>query len=78
MTPVTTACPEAGSKSVRDKKKKRKICGQVETRVHAALAIPATLAALGATFQAFPALCPCEPRLPRGDMQAVPCGTRKH
>ena len=41
---------------------------------HAALAMPATLAALGAIFQAFPALCPCEPRLPRGEMQAVPCG----
>ena len=34
--------------------------------------MPATLAALGAIFQAFPALCSCEPRLPRGEMQAVP------
>ena len=46
--------------------------------VHAALAMPATLAALGAIFQAFPALCPCEPRLPRGEMQAVPCGARSN
>ena len=30
--------------------------GLVETRVHAALAVAATLAALGAIFQAFPAL----------------------
>ena len=51
--------------------------GLVETRVHAALAMPATLAALGAILQAFPALCPCEPRLPRGD-QAVPCGARSN
>ena len=50
--------------------------GLVETRVHAALAMPATLAGLGAIFQAFPALCPYEPRLPRGEMQAVPCGAR--
>ena len=50
--------------------------GLVETRVHAALAIPATLAALGAIFQAFPALYPCEPGLPGGKMQAVPCGAR--
>ena len=50
----------------------------VETRVHAALAMHATLAALGAIFQAFPALCPCEPRLPRGEMQAVPCGARSN
>ena len=50
----------------------------VETRVHAALAMPAALAALGAIFQAFPALCPCEPRLPRGEMQAVPCGARSN
>ena len=42
--------------------------------MHAALAI--TLAALGAIFHAFPALCPCEPRPPRGEMQAVPCGAR--
>ena len=52
--------------------------GLVETRVHAALAMPATLAALGAIFQASPALCPCEPRLPRGEMQAVPCGARSN
>ena len=43
--------------------------GLVKPRVHAALAMPATLAALGAIFQAFPALCPCEPRLPHGEMQ---------
>ena len=49
-----------------------KIFGLVEARVHAALAMPATLAVPGAIFQAFPALCPCEPRLPRGEMQAVP------
>ena len=36
----------------------------------------ATLAALGAIFQAFRALCPCEPRLQRGEMQAVPRGAR--
>ena len=36
----------------------------------------ATLAALGTIFQASPALCPCEPRRPRGEMQAVPCGAR--
>ena len=35
--------------------------GLVETRVHAALAMPATFAALGGISQAFPALCPCEP-----------------
>ena len=52
--------------------------GLVETRVHSSLAMPATLAALGAIFQAFPALCPCEPRLPRGEMQAVPCGARSN
>ena len=40
--------------------------------------MPATLAALGAIFHAFPALCPCEPRLPRGEMQAVPCGARSN
>ena len=40
--------------------------------VHAALAINATLA----IFQASPALCPCEPCRPRGEMQAVPCGAR--
>ena len=56
----------------------QKIYGLVETRVHAALVMPATLAALGAIFQAFPALCPCEPRLPRGEMQAVPCGARSN
>ena len=32
--------------------------------------------ATGAIFQDFLALCPYEPRLPRGEMQAVPCGTR--
>ena len=52
--------------------------GLIETRVHAALAMPATLAALAAIFQAFPALCPCEPRLPRGEMQTVPCGARSN
>ena len=52
--------------------------GLVETRVHAALAMPTTLAALGAIFQACPALCPCEPRLPRGEMLAVPCGARSN
>ena len=41
-------------------------------------AVPATLAALGAIFQAFLALCPCEPRLPRGEMQVVPCGARSN
>ena len=39
--------------------------------VHAALAMHAILAALGTIFQAYPALCPCEPRHPLGDMQAV-------
>ena len=29
-------------------------------------------------FPSFPALCPCEPRLPRGEMQAVPCGARSN
>ena len=57
---------------------KNKIFGLVETRVHAALAMPATLAALGAIFQAFPVLCPCEPCLPRGELQAVPCGARSN
>ena len=57
--------------------------GLVETRVHAALAMHAALAALGAIFQAFPAqafpaLCPCEPRPPRGEMQAVSCGARSN
>ena len=47
---------------------------QGTTLLHAAIAT--TLPALGAIFQAFPALCPCEPRPPRGEMQAVPCGTR--
>ena len=56
----------------------QKIYGLVETRVHAALAMPATLAALGAMFQASPALCPCEPRLPHGEIQAVPCGARSN
>ena len=54
----------------------KKIVGVVETCVHAALAMPATLAELGAILQAFPALCPCEPRLPRGEMQVMPCGAR--
>ena len=36
------------------------------------------LAALGAIFQAFPALCHCEPNLPRGAMQAVPCGAHSN
>ena len=40
--------------------------------------MPATLATLGAIFQAFPALYSCEPRLPRGEMQAVPCGARSN
>ena len=52
--------------------------GLVETRVHAAPAMPAILAALGVIFQAFPALCPCERRLPHGDIQAVPCGARSN
>ena len=52
--------------------------GLVETRVHAALEMPSTLAALSAIFQAFPASCPCEPRLTRGEMQAVPCGSRSN
>ena len=56
----------------------KKMHGLVETRVHDALEMPATLAALGAIFGAFPALCPCEPRLPRGEMQAVPCGARSN
>ena len=55
-----------------------KVLGVVETRLHSALAMPATLAALDAVFQAFPALCPCEPRIPRGEMQAVPCGARSN
>ena len=55
-----------------------KTFGLIETRVHAALAMPATLAPLGAIFQAFPALCPCEPRLPREEMQAVLCGVRSN
>ena len=55
-----------------------KIFGLVKTRVHAALAMPAILTALGAIFQAFPALCPYEPRLPRGEMQAAPCGARSN
>ena len=52
----------------------KKILGLIDTRVHAALAMPATLAALGAIFQAFPALYPCGPRLRHGEMQAVFCG----
>ena len=56
----------------------RKILGLVEPPVHAALAMPATLAALGATFQAVPALCPWKPCLPRGEMQAVPYGARSN
>ena len=43
--------------------------------VHATLATHATLAALGVIFQAYPALCPFESRRPRGETQAVPCGT---
>ena len=50
----------------------KKTFGLVETRVHAALAMPATLAALCTIFQAFS----CEPRLPRGEMQAVLCDAR--
>ena len=56
----------------------KKRSGLVETRVHAALAMPATLAALGAIFHASPALRPCELRLPRGEMQAVPCGANSN
>ena len=52
--------------------------GLVETRVHAALALHATLAALSAIFQAFPAPCPCEARLPRGEIQTVPCGAHSN
>ena len=47
--------------------------------VHATFATHATLdtlAAFGVIFQAFPALCPFDPRCPRGEMQAVPCGAR--
>ena len=54
------------------------IFGLVETRVHAALAMPATLAALGAIFQAFPALCLCGPCLPCEEMQTVPCDARSN
>ena len=54
------------------------VFGLVETRVHAALAMPAALAVLCAIFQAFPALRPFEPRLPRGEMQAVPCDARSN
>ena len=46
------------------------------TLVHAALAMHATLAALGTIFKASPALCTYEPRRPRGEMQAVPYGAR--
>ena len=56
----------------------QKRSGLVETRVHAALAMSATLAALGAIFHSFPALRPCELRLPRGEMQAVSCGARSY
>ena len=34
--------------------------------------------ALGAIFQPFPALCPFEPRLPRGGMKSVPYGARSN
>ena len=44
--------------------------------MHAALAVHATLAAFGTIFEAYPTLCPCEPRRPLGDMQAVSCGAR--
>ena len=54
----------------------KNIFGLVETRVRAALVMHATHAALG--VQVFPALCPCEPLLPRGEMQAVPCGARSN
>ena len=54
----------------------KKTFGLVEACVHAALGMPDTFAAPGAIFQDFPALCPCEPRLPRGEMQAMPCGAR--
>ena len=36
----------------------------------------ATLAALGVIFQAFAAVSLREPRRPRGELQAVPCGAR--
>ena len=52
----------------------KNIFSLVETRVHAAFAMPATLAAPGAIFQASPAPCPWERRLARGAMQDVPCG----
>ena len=55
-----------------------RLFGLVETCARAALAMPATLAAVGTDFQYFPALCPCEPRLPRGEMQAVLCGARSN
>ena len=54
----------------------KKHFGLVETRVRAALVMYVTLAALGAIFQAFPALCTCDPRLPR--VHAVPCGARSN
>ena len=57
---------------------RNKVFGLVETRVHAALAMPATLGALGSIPQALLALCPCGPRLPRGEMQAAPCGARSN
>ena len=44
------------------------------TLLHDVLAI--TLAALGAIFHVSPALCPCDPRPPRGEMHAAPCGGR--
>ena len=46
--------------------------------MHAALALPATLAALGAIFQASPTLCPCEPRFSPEEMQTVPSGARSN
>ena len=54
----------------------KKTFGLVEACVHAALGMPDTFAAPGAIFQDFPALCRCEPCLPRGEMQTVPCGAR--
>ena len=45
---------------------------------YSACAMPGTLVALSAIFQPFPALCPFEPRLPRGGMKAVPCGARSN
>ena len=54
-------------------------CVETDWVVHATLATHAnlaTLAALGVIFRAFPALRSFEPRRPRRDMQAVPCGAR--